>query len=339
MSRGGGNTDRIMEQENKEQDSNQEQGSDKKKKVCAVEVSDRTADTLCMPERAVCAADEPDVWNVCGESVKKEMTREERKKKKRRKRQYRALMAGEPVITAMNLVVRYRTMGTFSIRKQLLGRNKGKRAEMFEALHGISFEVYKGEILGIVGKNGSGKSTLLRAIGGIFSPDEGTVDLHGHQASLLAIGVGFQKDLTGRENIYLSSMLQGFTQAQVDEKVDEIIAFSELEKFIDKPVKTYSSGMHSKLAFSIAVNLDSDILLIDEVLSVGDAHFKKKSYAKMRSMIHDESRTVILVSHSLDALRQLCTRVLWINDGDLIKSGPPRKILKEYQKFMDNLGG
>lgn len=192
----------------------------------------------------------------------------------------------------------------------------------------------KGEILGIVGKNGSGKSTMLRAIAGIFSPDSGTIDLKGNSVSLLSIGVGFQPKLTGRENIVLSGMLLGFSEDQVREKMDEIIEFANLGDFIDMPVKTYSSGMHSKLAFSITAILEADIMLIDEVLSVGDAKFKKKSYNKMKELISNEDRTVLIVSHSSETLQELCTSVLWLHEGEMKMIGKPEEVLPAYDKFM-----
>lgn len=188
--------------------------------------------------------------------------------------------------------------------------------------------------MGIVGKNGSGKSTLLKTLSGIFSPDEGSVDLHGHSVSLLSIGVGFQKDLTGRENIYLSGMLLGFSEQQVAELIDEIIEFSELGKFIDRPVRTYSSGMYSKLAFSITSTLKTDIMLIDEVLSVGDAKFKKKSYARMKELISDKERTVIIVSHNSDTIRKLCDSVLWMHEGQIKMQGEPETVMQAYEEFM-----
>ena len=183
-------------------------------------------------------------------------------------------------ITINDLHVYYRDMNRFSLKKSgLKGKGSGK---IFKAVKGVSFEVPKGQILGITGKNGSGKSTLLRAISGIFSPDKGSINLHGNSISLLSIGVGFQKRLTGYENIFLSGLLLGFTKEQIAEKLDEIIEFSELGDFIYKPVRSYSSGMYSKLAFSITAILETDIILIDEVLSVGDIHFKEKSYNKMK---------------------------------------------------------
>ena len=192
----------------------------------------------------------------------------------------------------------------------------------------------KGEILGITGKNGSGKSTMLKAIAGIFSADEGSIDLHGNSISLLSIGVGFQKRLTGRENIVLSGMLLGFSEEHVRSKMDEIIAFAGLGKFIDLPVKTYSSGMYSKLAFSITAILEADIMLIDEVLSVGDTKFRKKSYAKMKELIASRDRTVVIVSHNNEQLRELCSTVLWMHDGGIKMMGGPDEVLAAYEEFM-----
>lgn len=236
-------------------------------------------------------------------------------------------------ISVRDLKVRYKSVSSYSIKKNLL-RMKGAETKAFEAVRGVSFDVRKGEILGITGKNGSGKSTLLRAIAGIFSADEGTVDLHGHSISLLAIGVGFKSELTGRENIMLSGLLLGFTEAQVREHLDEIIEFAGLGEFIDMPVRTYSSGMHSKLAFSITAVMETDIMLIDEVLSVGDEKFKKKSYEKMKSLISDNTRTVVIVSHNLKTLEELCDRVMWLHDGKIKKIGEPKAVLKEYREFM-----
>ena len=241
----------------------------------------------------------------------------------------------EIAITVKDLVVRYRKLNKFSIKKQLLKKHyKDKGPKTFEAIKGISFEVPKGEILGIIGKNGSGKSTLLRTLAGIFSADEGIVDMHGYNVSLLSIGVGFQKELSGRENIYLSGMLLGFKEEEIKKKADEIIEFSELGDFIDMPVNTYSSGMHSKLAFSITAILETDIMLVDEVLSVGDEKFKKKSYAKMQSLISNKDRTVVIVSHSLGSLEKLCTSVLWLHEGEIKMIGKPKDVIAKYREFI-----
>lgn len=237
-------------------------------------------------------------------------------------------------ITVKDVKIRYRMLNKVSFFRALMSPNKFTKTEYFEAVKGVSFEVPKGQILGIVGKNGSGKSTLLRAIAGIFSPDEGEIDLHGNSISLLSIGVGFQNSLTGRENIYLSGMLLGFSREKIEEKIDEIIEFSELGKFIDRPVKSYSSGMYSKLAFSITAILETDIMLIDEVLSVGDAKFKKKSYAKMKELISNEDRTVLIVSHSSETIKNLCDNVLWIHDGEMKMYGTTAEVLPKYDEFM-----
>ena len=234
-------------------------------------------------------------------------------------------------ITVDNLHITYRGLKKTSIRASW---SKLSKIELFKALKGVSFEVEQGKILGIIGKNGSGKSTMLRAIAGIFSPDKGKIDLHGNTISLLSIGVGFNKKLTGKENIYLSGMLLGFSQEEISKKEKEIIEFADIGSFIDKPVKTYSSGMYSKLAFAITAILETDIMLIDEVLSVGDAKFKEKSYNKMKELISDDHRTVIIVSHSLGTISELCNEVLWLNDGEIVMIDTPDKVLPKYKEFM-----
>ena len=236
-------------------------------------------------------------------------------------------------IEVKDLKITYKCVKSLSMRKSLFHLRKSK-LEVYEALRGISFEVKKGEIMGIVGKNGSGKSTLLRAIAGIFSADSGSIELESDSVSLLSIGVGFQKKLSGRENIILSGMLLGFSEQEVRDKMDEIIEFANLGKFIDMPVKTYSSGMYSKLAFSITAVLETDIMLIDEVLSVGDARFKKKSYNKMKQLISDENRTVVMVSHDTKTLDGLCDEILWLHDGEIKMYGNTKEVLEKYEEFM-----
>ncbi len=228
-----------------------------------------------------------------------------------------------------NLTVRYKSIENVSIKKMLL-KGEIKGASEFEALTDINFQIEEGLILGVIGSNGSGKSTLLRTIAGIFSPDTGSIHLYGNTISLQAIGVGFQRKLTGRENIYLSGLLLGFSSEEIAEKFDSIIGFADIGEFIDKPVNTYSSGMQSKLAFSITAVLETDIVLIDEILSVGDARFRKKSYEKMKNLILDEKRTVIIVSHDMNSLKNLCDQILWIEKGKMIKIGKPSEIIEEY---------
>ncbi len=238
----------------------------------------------------------------------------------------------EYAIEVENLSVCYKGLKSYSIKKNLLRRKRSEK-ELFRAVKNVSFKLKKGEILGIVGKNGSGKSTLLKAIAGIFNPDEGSVDLHNNTVSLLAIGVGFIKELSGRENILLSGLLLGFTEAEIRSRTDEIIEFSELGSFIDKPVSSYSSGMYSKLSFAITAILETDIILIDEVLSVGDARFRKKSYAKMKEMINQEDRTVVIVSHDSKTLLALCDKLLWINDGEMMMIGETKEVLAAYEGY------
>ncbi|MEG0805492.1 MAG: ATP-binding cassette domain-containing protein [Lachnospiraceae bacterium] len=240
----------------------------------------------------------------------------------------------ESAISVKDLYITYKSTKSYSIKQNLL-KLKKMEWEKVEAVKGVSFEVKQGEILGIIGKNGSGKSTMLNAIDGIFSPDRGSIDLHGHSISLMSIGVGFQPALSGRENIILSGMLLGFSKEQILLRMSEIIGFAELDGFIDKPVRTYSSGMYSKLAFAITAILETDIMLVDEVLSVGDQRFKRKSLAKMKSLILDEERTVVIVSHNIDTLRELCDRVLWMHEGQTKLIGEANEVLDLYKEFME----
>lgn len=243
-------------------------------------------------------------------------------------------MEEKHAIEVKDLVISYQNLKKTSIKKTLL-HLKRQKPDRFVAVKGISFYVREGEILGIIGKNGSGKSTTLNALAGIFSPDSGSIDLNGHSISLLSIGIGFIREMTGRENITLSGMLLGFTEEQVKAKEQEIIDFAEIGEFIDMPVRTYSSGMYSKLAFSITAILETDIMLIDEVLSVGDQKFKKKSYEKMKSLISNKDRTVVIVSHSIETLKQLCDTVMWMHEGQIKRIGDPNEVLDEYVAFME----
>lgn len=243
-------------------------------------------------------------------------------------------MEEKHAIEVTNLVISYKNLKKTSIKQNLLSFRRQK-TDKFVAVKGISFYVREGEILGIIGKNGSGKSTTLNALAGIFSPDSGTIDLKGHSISLLSIGVGFQREMTGRENIILSGMLLGFSEQEVRAREQEIIDFAELGSFIDMPVRTYSSGMFSKLAFAITAILETDIMLIDEVLSVGDQKFKKKSYNKMKSLISNKDRTVVIVSHNISTLEELCDTVMWMHDGEIRRIGEPKEVLQEYVDFME----
>lgn len=201
------------------------------------------------------------------------------------------------------------------------------------ALNNIDFEVKKGEVLGIIGKNGAGKSTLLKILSRVTSPTTGRIMAHGRIASLLEVGTGFHPEMTGRENIYMNGAIMGMTKAEITRKLDEIIDFAGVEKYIDTPVKRYSSGMTVRLGFAIAAHLEPEILVVDEVLAVGDAEFQKKAIGKMQDVSHTDGRTVLFVSHNLAAVRQLCTNSLLLGDGKIIKVGDTLDVVNYYQEF------
>src|SRR5947199_5773118 len=202
----------------------------------------------------------------------------------------------------------------------LNGAESDLGADEVWALRGVSFEVKQGEILGIIGRNGAGKSTLLKILSRVTSPTKGEARIKGRIASLLEVGTGFHPELTGRENIFLNGAILGMTKAEIRTKLDEIVAFAEIEKFLDTPVKRYSSGMYVRLAFAVAAHLEPEILLVDEVLAVGDAAFQKKCLGKM-SDVAKQGRTVLFVSHNMVAVRSLCRRVLWLEGGQIVESG------------------
>lgn len=217
-----------------------------------------------------------------------------------------------------------------SIKEYLVALMKRKlQYEEFLALDDVSFEIKKGEVIGIVGNNGAGKSTLLKVISGILRPTKGTVELGGNVVPMLELGSGFDFDLTGRENIFLNGSILGYSEKFLNSKYDEIVAFSELEEFIDIPVRNYSSGMIMRLAFSIASMVNPDILIVDEILAVGDAAFQEKSYARMMEMM-SHGTTVLLVSHSIDQIRRLCDRVIWLDHGRIVAEGNTTEICDRY---------
>jgi lipopolysaccharide transport system ATP-binding protein len=211
---------------------------------------------------------------------------------------------------------------------------QGDEVEEYWALKNISFEVNRGEVVGIIGRNGAGKSTLLKTLSRITEPTKGRIRLKGIVASLLEVGTGFHNELTGRENIYLNGAILGMTQREVKRKFDEIVAFAETDKFIDVPVKRYSSGMYVRLAFAVAAHLEPDILVVDEVLAVGDAEFQKKCLGKMGDVARHEGRTVLFVSHSMAAVRALCDRAILLQQGELLFAGHVESCVREYEKAM-----
>jgi len=220
--------------------------------------------------------------------------------------------------------------------KEALSVSKKKFHKNFLANENISFEIKKGEVVGIIGKNGSGKSTLLKLISNVLTPSEGNIIVNGEIAALLELGAGFNPEMTGIENLYLASSIAGIKQKDIEKKIEKIINFAELGEFIRQPIKTYSSGMKARLAFAFAIHTDAEIVIIDEALSVGDAAFVRKCYAKIEQMCASQNTTVLFVSHSGGAIKQLCDRVLLLHQGKLILDGDPKKIINLYEKYMNN---
>ncbi len=218
-------------------------------------------------------------------------------------------------------------------------RTRGLSSEEFWALRDVSFDLKQGEVLGIIGRNGAGKSTLLKILSRITEPTEGKVMLRGRVASLLEVGTGFHPELSGRENILLNGAILGMSRAEIRRKFDEIVAFAEVEKFLDTPVKHYSSGMYVRLAFAVAAHLEPEILIVDEVLAVGDAQFQKKCLAKMQQVASGEGRTVLFVSHTMPAIQNLCGHCLWLRNGQTARTGEPAAVIAEYLNEGSRIGG
>lgn len=208
---------------------------------------------------------------------------------------------------------------------------KTSHVEIHEVLKNINMDIKKGETVALIGTNGSGKSTLLKLMTKIIFPNEGTIETNGKLTSLLELGAGFHQDFTGRENIYFNASIFGLTRKEIDARIQDIIDFSELGEFIDHPVRTYSSGMYMRLAFSVAINVDAEILLIDEILAVGDQHFQEKCYRKLKEL-KDSDKTIVIVTHSLDVVKDLCDRAVWIYKGELKLDGDPIYVIDEYLK-------
>lgn len=214
-------------------------------------------------------------------------------------------------------------------------RKKKEKKTDFWALKDVSFEVRRGEVVGFIGSNGAGKSTMLKVIAGVMKPTKGKVEVHGNICPMIELGAGFDLDLTARENIFLNGAVLGYSKKFIEEKFDEIVEFSELKDFLDVPVRNFSSGMTARLAFSIATVVDPEILIVDEILSVGDMAFQAKSEAKMRSMIGGGT-TVLFVSHSLAQIENLCDRAIWLEHGQVVKTGPAKEVCEEYYKSQTN---
>ena len=217
-----------------------------------------------------------------------------------------------------------------TLKERILRFGKGKK-EKREILKGINLEIKKGEVVGLIGVNGSGKSTLLKLMTKIIYPTKGAVETQGKLTSLLELGAGFHPDFSGRENIYFNASIFGLTKKEIDKRLEKIIEFSELQAFIDNPVRTYSSGMYMRLAFSVAINVDADILLIDEILSVGDQHFQEKCFQKIEEL-KAEGKTIVFVTHGMGAVKRFCTRAVWLHQGEIKMDGDTDKVIDEYVK-------
>jgi ABC-type polysaccharide/polyol phosphate transport system ATPase subunit len=245
--------------------------------------------------------------------------------------------ATDSAVKVESLVMTYRTTvekrPTFKKALMRFGRNE-RIVRTIEAVRDVSFEVPHGAVLGIIGRNGAGKSTLMRAVAGILPPTGGRVEVQGRVSTLLALGVGFKGDLTGRENVVLGGLAAGLTRNELGEKYEQIAEFAELGDFMDLPMRTYSSGMYGRLAFSVAISMEPDILLIDEALSVGDARFKEKSFERMRELCSNAS-TILIVSHGMKAIRKLANEVVWLDKGQIAMRGEAEPVIEAYEEFLD----
>ena len=219
---------------------------------------------------------------------------------------------------------------------RLFDKKKRIKKSEFWALKNITFHVYPGDVVGLIGLNGAGKSTLLKVVSGVMKPTEGTIEVNGDISPMIELGAGFDQDLTARENIYLNGAILGYSKEFIDEKFDEIVEFSELKDFLDVPIKNFSSGMVAKLAFSISTIVNPEILIVDEILSVGDIKFQKKSKNKMMSLIKGGT-TVLFVSHSIDTIKEICNKVVWLEKGRIVDMGDTEEICDKYlQKISEN---
>lgn len=243
-------------------------------------------------------------------------------------------MSQEVLIDVNNITKSFRVYldRSNTLKERILFRNR-RKYENRNVLRGLSFQVHKGEAVGLIGHNGCGKSTTLKLLTKIMYPDTGSIHMKGRVVSLIELGAGFHPDMSGRENIYINASIFGLTKKEIDSRLEQIISFSELENFIDNPVRTYSSGMYARLAFSVAINVNADILLIDEILAVGDIGFQTKCFQRLREL-KQQGVAIVIVSHSLVQIEAMCDSTIWLHDGLIKKQGPSSRVHKEYVEYM-----
>lgn len=244
------------------------------------------------------------------------------------------MMDGNTVISVKDVKKSFKVFHdrSFELKERLLFR-KRNAYDRHLVLNGISFDIRKGESVGIIGVNGCGKSTLLKMLSRIMYPDEGNIRINGKVSALIELGAGFHPDMTGRENIYINASIFGFSKKEIGQAMESIIAFADLGEYIDAPVRTYSSGMYMRLAFSVAINVKADILLIDEILAVGDAGFQGKCFRKLKE-IRESGTTIVVVSHAMESLKENCTRCIWVSEGKIEADGEPSEVIGRYLKSL-----
>ncbi len=239
-------------------------------------------------------------------------------------------------ISVQDLSLTYRTLVTRTpnFKEAIVSMGRGqKNVVTIEALKGISFDVTHGSVLGIIGANGAGKSTLMKAVAGLLPPTKGQIAIDGQVSSMLSLGIGFNANLSGRENVLIGGLASGLTKAQIEESFDAVVDFAELQDHIDMPMRTYSAGMYSRLGFAVATTINPEILLIDEALSAGDASFKEKSYQRIQDLAK-QAKTLMVVSHALSTIQELCTEVIWLDRGNLLRRGPADEVIEAYKEFL-----
>lgn len=244
--------------------------------------------------------------------------------------------SNEVTISVENLGLTYKTRltRTPNIKEAIVGLGRGvKSVVSIEALKGISFEVKHGTVLGIIGANGAGKSTLMKAVAGLLPPTSGEIKIRGQVSAMLSLGIGFNPNLSGRQNVLLGGLAAGLSRAQIEDSFDAVVDFAELRDHIDLPMRTYSAGMYSRLAFSVSTTINPEILVIDEALSAGDAAFKDKSYQRIQELA-DQAKTLLIVSHALATIQDLCNEVLWLDHGKIAMQGDPKEVTAAYTKFL-----